>query len=93
MLLKDRYLVVFSIATSILSASLAFVERFIKSIHEVDLMVIFFAGVFVMIVIFILLFFLARGIVNNIIDLKKKQLRVSLNKKKSSRKKSSKRKR
>lgn len=62
MLARDKYLVIFSIATSLLSAGLGFVERFIKSIHEVDLQVIFFSGLFVLIVVMILLFFLLKDL-------------------------------
>lgn len=65
MLLKDTYLVVFSIATSLLSAGLAFVEKFVQSIHQVDLTIIFFSGMFIILVIIILVFFLAKGVIEN----------------------------
>ena len=65
MILRDRYLVVFSIATSLLSAGLAFVEKFIQSIHEIDLTIIFFSGIFIALVIIILLFFLVKGVLEN----------------------------
>ncbi len=74
MLSRDRYLVVFSIATSLLSASLGFADKFIQSIREVDLIVIFFSGIFILVVILILLFFLIQTILKNIILVKRKQL-------------------
>lgn len=66
MIAKDRYLVIFSILTSLLSAGLGFVEKFIQSIHEVDLLVIFFSGIFILLVILILLFFLVKEVITRI---------------------------
>lgn len=61
---KERYLVVFSIVTSLFSAGLGFIEKFIQSIHAVDLTIIFFSGIFILLVVLILLFFLAKEIIS-----------------------------
>lgn len=68
---SEKRLVIFSIITSVLSAGLGFVQRFIKSLGEVDKLVIFFSGIFVLIVVAILLYLLSRELIRRLSKKKK----------------------
>lgn len=63
MVSTDRKLVIFSVITSILSAGLGFINRFIETLEEIDVLVIFFSGIFIFLVIIILLFFLIKEVI------------------------------
>ncbi|MGD9276648.1 MAG: hypothetical protein PVJ67_05730 [Candidatus Pacearchaeota archaeon] len=63
MVTTDRKLVVFSVITSILSATLGFIDRFVETLEEIDIRIIFFSGIFILLVIVILLFFLIREVI------------------------------
>lgn len=72
--MKQKPLVLFSIITSLLSMAIGLVQRFIVSLDDVDIMVIFFSGMFILIVVLFLLYFLGREIVIN--SYKKKELEL-----------------
>lgn len=63
MVSTDRKLVVFSVITSILSAALGFIDRFVETLEEIDIRIIFFSGISILLVIVILLFFLIREVI------------------------------
>jgi predicted Na+-dependent transporter len=60
---KDIPIVSFFIITSILFIVLAFVNEKVKSIHQTDLMILFFSAIFILMVILLLLFFLIKELI------------------------------
>ncbi len=74
--MKQKVLVLVSIITSVLSATVGLIQRFISTLTEIDAIVIFFSGIFLLLIVAVLLYFMIREVIRSLSENAKEEKRI-----------------